>query len=297
MLVSAAWFLRGKKARALCEGRNLREALGIGGGDLMADSGAFTFARKQQPYPSVEAIAEVYGFMNASKGLHLDLPVAFMSASVGQQTLFGPPRPRPPSVRSLLRKNLALADECRQVFRRVCPGLELVPVAQGRTSPQYAEQVRTLAAAGHGYVAVGGLAFRGPKVIAQILAEAAEAALDADVGLYVLGVGRLHLLAPYVESGAVRSHDCTTPQDDGHRGGVDGRNSFYYWLVDSHLVKLRLDKLLTGELKLPECSCELCKMYGRDILLFGNSSRTRARSFHNVAAFHEHVGRRFGSGK
>lgn len=294
ILVSAVWFLKGKKARETCASKTLREVMGARGG-FLADSGAFSYYRKQIEPPDVETVAEVYTLMGAEVGFHLDIPVAFISCAAGQQKLFEPAPPRPPSTAKLLRKNLRQVEECRNVFRRRISGFQLIPVAQGMVPNDYGAQVRALAAEGHDPIALGGLAFRGSGTLRQILAVASQAALGAGVALHTLGVGRLGLLQAHIWSGAIRSMDTYGPGDDAHRDSA-GISTYLYALSDlggSKLLKLRLDKLRSGEIKRPDCSCPACKLFGHEIILAGSKPRNVGRAFHNLEIFQRYVGLRF----
>lgn len=312
-VVSAAQLLRGRKVRAMCSTGTLREALGAEG-ELWGDSGAFTFSRRGKPNPSVEAVAEAYRMMDVSHGFHLDEPVAFMHRRLMQEEVerlkrerLGAGVPEPDAnttvelagrnisgvIDKLLVKNLESAGECHRAFDRLLDDFTLVPVAQGMDPAQYAGQVASLADAGHEVVAVGGIAFRGPRLISAILEAATTAAAGAGVTLHVLGVGRMNILTPHILSGVVTSSDCSTPLDDSHRDS-SGKNTYFYWLDGPRLVKLRLSEIRSGEVSLPACDCGPCCVYGSDIQLAGSKSRNHARDHHNVGIFNEHIRRTFG---
>jgi hypothetical protein len=157
---------------------------------------------------------------------------------------------------------------------------------------QYGEQVTALAAEGHETIGVGGLAFRGSGMLRQILAVASQAALNAGINLHTLGIGRLDVLEPHIWSRAISSTDTFSPGDDSHRDSA-GHQSYYYWLNGSRLIKMRLDKLYSGEIELPECPCPACRLYGPEIIRFGNKPRNTARDFHNQEIFRRYIDLRF----
>ena len=115
----------------------------------------------------------------------------------------------PEDVRGRYEITLQNASEFRRAAKALGPGFTPLGVIQGWSAESMAEAARNLAKMGYDYLAIGGTV---PLKIEQIrrVLDALRGVLPDDVGLHLLGFGKIEELA-VLEKYRVTSFDTTSP--------------------------------------------------------------------------------------
>lgn len=154
--MSIIWIQKNRKFRKLLDQYRLtaKEYLRIEG-EIIGDSGAFTFYRKNLRPPKIQQVIESYQKIDVDAGLHLDIPINFFKDRLNEKTK-----------QKFLQRNIENAIKMRKLIDEQ---FKLIAVIQGITSSDYRDQLTQLIDLGFNRFAVGGLAFRSKSEINQIL--------------------------------------------------------------------------------------------------------------------------------